>query len=55
MHNNALDWNETAVKQAMDECDSVPYLMIGSLGLGAVALAFTKKSGSRHSTCSHSI
>ncbi|MBM0745571.1 hypothetical protein JOY44_29565 (plasmid) [Phormidium sp. CLA17] len=41
MHNNALDWNETAVRQAMDECDNVPYLMIGSLGLGAVALAFT--------------
>ncbi|MEX0272648.1 ATP-binding protein [Leptolyngbyaceae cyanobacterium UHCC 1019] len=41
MHNNSLDWNETAVRQAMDECDNVPYLMIGSLGLGAVALAFT--------------
>ena len=41
MHNNSLDWNETAVKQAMDECDNIPYLMIGSLGLGAVALAFT--------------
>jgi hypothetical protein len=41
MHNNAADWNETAVRQAMDECDNVPYLMIGSLGLGAVALAFT--------------
>ena len=41
MHNDSLDWNETAVRQAMDECDNVPYLMIGSLGLGAVALAFT--------------
>ena len=41
MHNTAQDWNETAVRQAMDECDNVPYLMIGSLGLGAVALAFT--------------
>ncbi|MBM0745623.1 hypothetical protein JOY44_30045 (plasmid) [Phormidium sp. CLA17] len=41
MHNTAEDWNETAVRQAMDECDNVPYLMIGSLGLGAVALAFT--------------
>ena len=25
----------------MDECDNVPYLMIGSMAIGAVALAFT--------------
>ena len=41
MHNDSLDWNETAVRQAMDECDNVPYLMIGSMAIGAVALAFT--------------
>ena len=41
MHDTAEDWNEAAVRQAMDECDNVPYLMIGSMGLGAIALAFT--------------
>ena len=41
MHDTAQDWNETAVRQAMDECDNVPYLMIGSMAVGAVALAFT--------------
>jgi len=41
MHNDNQEWTHTAMRAAMDECDSTPYKMMGFAILGGIAMAFS--------------